>query len=109
VRPTFSIIFFTTASGAGYGLLALAGVLRPLGLLADGRGLGAATLGLGLVLVSAGLLSSTFHLGHPEARYFAVGPIGLDQVEAYAARKGAPRAEVERWLGPSLAYEPTSS
>jgi hypothetical protein len=32
--------------------------------------------------------------------------VGRDQVESYAARKGMPIAEVERWLGPNLGYEP---
>jgi 5-methyltetrahydrofolate--homocysteine methyltransferase len=52
---------------------------------------------------------SGLYLGHPEARYFAVGRIGRDQVEDYARRKGQPVAEAERWLGPSLAYEPSAS
>jgi 5-methyltetrahydrofolate--homocysteine methyltransferase len=43
---------------------------------------------------------------HPGSRYFAVGRINRDQVEDYAARKGMPVAEVERWLRPNLAYEP---
>jgi 5-methyltetrahydrofolate--homocysteine methyltransferase len=42
---------------------------------------------------------------HPRARYFNVGRIDRDQVEDYARRKGAPIAEVERWLRPSLAYD----
>jgi 5-methyltetrahydrofolate--homocysteine methyltransferase len=41
---------------------------------------------------------SGIYLGHPEARYFAVGRIGADQLEDYAARKREPVAEVERWL-----------
>ncbi len=45
-------------------------------------------------------------IGHPAARYFAVGRIGRDQVEDYAARKGITVAEAEQWLGPNLAYEP---
>jgi 5-methyltetrahydrofolate--homocysteine methyltransferase len=45
---------------------------------------------------------SGIYLAHPEARYFAVGRIGNDQLEDYARRKGAPVAEVERWLRPSL-------
>jgi 5-methyltetrahydrofolate--homocysteine methyltransferase len=49
---------------------------------------------------------SGIYLGHPEARYFSVGRVGRDQVEDYAARKGEPLAEVERWLRPNLAYEP---
>ena len=44
---------------------------------------------------------------HPAARYFAVGRIGRDQVEDYAARKGVPVAEAEYWLRPNLAYEPS--
>ena len=48
---------------------------------------------------------SGLYFAHPEARYFSVGRIGADQVGDYARRKGAPVAEVERWLGPSLAYE----
>lgn len=45
---------------------------------------------------------SGVYLAHPAARYFAVGRIGRDQVEDYAGRKGAPVAEVERWLRPNL-------
>ncbi len=52
---------------------------------------------------------SGLYLGHPEARYFALGRIGRDQVEDYARRKGQPVGEVERWLGPSLAYEPSGA
>ncbi|HEY6962830.1 MAG TPA: methionine synthase [Gaiellaceae bacterium] len=45
---------------------------------------------------------SGVYLHHPQAKYFAVGRIGRDQVEDYARRKGEPVADVERWLGPSL-------
>jgi 5-methyltetrahydrofolate--homocysteine methyltransferase len=47
-----------------------------------------------------------FYLAHPDARYFAVGKIGRDQVEDYARRKGMRLAEAERWLAPYLAYDP---
>ncbi|GAA1789597.1 methionine synthase [Planosporangium flavigriseum] len=43
---------------------------------------------------------------HPDSRYFAVGRIGKDQVADYAARKGVPVADVERWLRPNLSYDP---
>jgi 5-methyltetrahydrofolate--homocysteine methyltransferase len=46
------------------------------------------------------------YLAHPAADYFNVGPLGRDQIEDYARRKGMPVAEVERWLAPVLAYEP---
>jgi len=49
---------------------------------------------------------SGIYLGHAEARYFSVGRVGRDQVEDYAGRKGVPLVEAERWLRPSLAYEP---
>ncbi|MFT2719394.1 methionine synthase [Deinococcus sp. A31D244] len=49
---------------------------------------------------------SGFYFAHPNSRYFAVGRIGRDQIEDYAQRKGMPLAEVERWLGPILAYDP---
>jgi 5-methyltetrahydrofolate--homocysteine methyltransferase len=52
---------------------------------------------------------SGIYLGHSDARYFTVGRIGRDQVEDYAKRKGMPVAEVEKWLGPNLGYEPDSS
>jgi 5-methyltetrahydrofolate--homocysteine methyltransferase len=49
---------------------------------------------------------SGIYLGHPEARYFNVGKIDRDQVADYAARKRMDLAEVEKWLGPNLGYEP---
>ena len=52
---------------------------------------------------------SGLYFAHPESRYFGLGPIRRDQVEAYAARKGMTVAEVERWLAPNLAYDPTKS
>ncbi|MCB0430559.1 MAG: methionine synthase [Flavobacteriales bacterium] len=46
------------------------------------------------------------YFSHPESRYFGLGKIGKDQVEDYAARKGWPVADVERWLSPNLNYTP---
>lgn len=51
---------------------------------------------------------SGLYFGHPEARYFAVGPIARDQAEDYAKRKGVPLAEVEKWLQPNLGYVPSA-
>jgi 5-methyltetrahydrofolate--homocysteine methyltransferase len=51
---------------------------------------------------------SGIYLAHPLARYFSVGRLGRDQVEDYAARKGMPVEETERWLGPNLGYETRS-
>lgn len=71
MHPALSVIIFTTASGAGYGLLALTGVLVWNGMMPMDRPLGIAVMGLGLALVSGGLLSSTWHLGHPERAWRA--------------------------------------
>jgi 5-methyltetrahydrofolate--homocysteine methyltransferase len=49
---------------------------------------------------------SGLYFAHPESRYLTVGKIGRDQVADYAERKGMNVAEVERWLGPNLGYEP---
>ena len=49
---------------------------------------------------------SGLYFNHPDSKYFAVGKVGRDQVEDYAARKAMPVTEVERWLGPYLDYVP---
>ncbi len=45
---------------------------------------------------------SGFYLAHPEARYFAVGKIGADQLEDWAARSGSTAQQARRWLAPLL-------
>jgi 5-methyltetrahydrofolate--homocysteine methyltransferase len=70
--------------------------------------LGADRVGLALTETYAmrpGAAVSGIYLAHPRARYFSVGRIGRDQAEDYAARKGLPLEEVERWLAPNLGYE----
>ena len=67
--------------------------------------LGAREAGLDLTescAMTPGAAVSGIYLAHPQARYFAVGRIGRDQLEDYAARKGEPVAELERWLGVNL-------
>ncbi len=49
---------------------------------------------------------SGLYFAHPDSRYFTLGKIGRDQVDDYAARKAMTVAEVERWLGPNLNYDP---
>jgi 5-methyltetrahydrofolate--homocysteine methyltransferase len=49
---------------------------------------------------------SGLYFAHPESRYFSLGRIDRDQVADYAARKGMSVAEVERWLGQNLNYDP---
>ena len=49
---------------------------------------------------------SGLYFQHPQSRYFSVGPVGQDQVSDYARRKSTALKQVERWLGPSLGYQP---
>jgi 5-methyltetrahydrofolate--homocysteine methyltransferase len=49
------------------------------------------------------------YFSHPQSRYFAVGKIGRDQVLDYQRRKGLELRAVERWLGPYLNYERSTS
>lgn len=72
MHPAFSIIFFTAAAGAGYGLLAVLGILAAVGQLPPDRILGLASLGIALALIAGGLVSSTFHLGRPERAWRAL-------------------------------------
>ena len=49
---------------------------------------------------------SGIYFAHPESRYFSIGKIDRDQVADYSRRKGMTVAEVERWLGQNLNYDP---
>ena len=72
MHPAASIILFTTASGLGYGLLFVLGIAASCGWLPPGTLFAVLTIALALGTVSIGLLSSTFHLGHPERAWRAV-------------------------------------
>jgi len=49
---------------------------------------------------------SGIYFAHPESRYFSLGKIDRDQVADYSERKRMSVAEVERWLGQNLNYDP---
>ena len=49
---------------------------------------------------------SGFYFAHPDAKYFAVGKVGRDQVVSYAERKGISFVEAQKWLSPNLGYDP---
>jgi len=71
MHPAYSVILFTTASGAGLGLLAWLALFGMLGLVPTERWLGFTGFGLAFALVTAGLLASTAHLGRPERAWRA--------------------------------------
>ncbi|MDX2258116.1 MAG: DmsC/YnfH family molybdoenzyme membrane anchor subunit [Hyphomicrobiaceae bacterium] len=71
MHPAYSVIIFTTASGAGYGLLAWLGAGAVLGLIPLSWPVGVVGIGLALLLVTAGLATSTLHLGRPERAWRA--------------------------------------
>lgn len=71
MRPALSVIFFTTASGAGFALIILLGLAVPLGLLPATPGFGLVALATAIILAAGGLVSSTFHLGRPERAWRA--------------------------------------
>lgn len=72
MHPAYSVIAFTTASGAGYGLLFLLCLFGATGVLPAERWLGVTGFALAYLLITAGLLASTFHLGHPERAWRAI-------------------------------------
>lgn len=45
---------------------------------------------------------SGYYFAHPGAKYFAVGNVGKDQLQAYANAKGWDIATAEKWLRPVL-------
>jgi DMSO reductase anchor subunit len=66
MHPAYSVILFTTSSGAGYGLLFWLSIAHAFGFAPDDRWLAFAAIVLALALITIGLLASTLHLGHPE-------------------------------------------
>ena len=73
MRPALSVIFFTVLSGAGLGLFALIALVQIAG--ASSALIPIMHLwagGLALVLVAAGLVSSTLHLANPKNAWRAV-------------------------------------
>ncbi|HEX7369878.1 MAG TPA: DmsC/YnfH family molybdoenzyme membrane anchor subunit [Rhodanobacteraceae bacterium] len=72
MKPALSVIFFTVLSGAGYGVWAWLGAALAAGVYPR-AGMGVLVpLAFGFVLVTAGLLMSTLHLGRPERAWRAL-------------------------------------
>jgi DMSO reductase anchor subunit len=71
MHPAYSVIFFTTASGAGYGLLIWIAMVQLFSGLPEHQGFRWAAFIFAFGLVTAGLLASTAHLGRPERAWRA--------------------------------------
>lgn len=71
MHPAYSVIVFTTASGAGLGLLVWLALSGLMGLVPTERWLGFTGFALAFVLLTGGLLASTSHLGRPERAWRA--------------------------------------
>jgi len=97
VHPAPSVIVFTTLCGAGYGLLALLGLYGAAGQLPPDPAFGAVSMLLALGVVSAGLVSSTFHLGHPERAWRAFS----QWRSSWLSREGVASAVT---YGPTVAF-----
>ena len=72
MHPAYSVIIFTSSSGAGYGLLVWLALARLTGAWDMSPAVAVAACLLALALITVGLLSSTFHLGHPERAWRAM-------------------------------------
>ncbi|MSO54648.1 MAG: dimethyl sulfoxide reductase anchor subunit [Rhodospirillales bacterium] len=71
MHPAYSVILFTTASGAGYGLLVMLGIGAAAEWLPADRLFGFVAFAVALGAISFGLVASAFHLGRPERMWRA--------------------------------------
>ncbi len=113
MHPAYSVILFTTASGAGYGLLALLGFVGLKHGPASSPAFALTAIAIALALITVGLLSSAFHLGRPERAWRAfsqwrsswLSREGVASVATYGpalafAAIWSGLIEAPRWLGP---------
>jgi DMSO reductase anchor subunit len=74
MHPAYSVIVFTTASGAGYGLLIWLAVAVLFGLPRDPV-FGFFALGAAVALITLGLVTSMLHLGRPSRAWRALSQV----------------------------------
>jgi len=75
MHPAYSVIIFTTASGAGYGLLIGLAAALLFDLVPRDPVFGFFALGAAVALITIGLLTSTFHLGRPGRAWRALSQV----------------------------------
>jgi sulfite dehydrogenase (quinone) subunit SoeC len=97
MHPAYSVILFTTASGAGYGLLALLGLVGLQHGPASSPAFALTAIVISLALITVGLLSSAFHLGRPERAWRAFS----QWRSSWLSREGVVSAVT---YGPALAF-----
>ena len=116
MHPAFSVLFFTTLSGAGYGLLAwtmlLLGFDRGGALLGVAPALFLGLIGTAAALFTAGLLSSLGHLGQPQRAWRALSQwrsSWLSREGVLAVAVYVPVAVLAWWLSAPLRGETTGA
>lgn len=72
MHPAKSVIFFTTFSGAGYGLFAMCLMLQILGIVPANENITFTSIIVAFIMVTLGLLSSVLHLGSPKNAWRAM-------------------------------------
>ena len=72
MHPAFSVIIFTSLSGAGYGSLAILAAVKYFDFFALNPLYGFFSSAISLLIVTVGLISSTTHLGHPRRAWRAL-------------------------------------
>ena len=105
MRPAVSLVFFTSLSGAGFGLLALLGLLVPAGTLPTARWFVVATIVIALSLALAGLVSSTFHLLRPRRAIHAFSQWRSSWLSREAVAAVATILAATAYLGASVFLE----
>ena len=72
MHPAKSVIYFTTTTGAGYGLIVMLAIMAHFNLVEPNQTFGFVAFAIAMLLIGTGLLSSTLHLGHPERAWRAL-------------------------------------
>lgn len=114
MHPALSVIFFTTLSGAGYGMLAWAALAQLAGQPRPGPQLLAT--GIALALATIGLLSSMAHLGKPARAWRAfsqwrtswLSREGVLAVLTYVPALAFAAMQLPGMLSPTSAGEPVA-
>ncbi|MBL6776398.1 MAG: dimethyl sulfoxide reductase anchor subunit, partial [Alphaproteobacteria bacterium] len=98
MHPAKSVIFFTTISGAGFGFIALLSLAICFGIAAFDTALFTSAI-IAVGLSSAGLISSTFHLGNPQRAWRALSQYQSSWLSREGVLSVITLAAFVLWLG----------